>query len=107
MKYHNHKTEFDGILFDSKKEAQRYAILRGMEWAGAIRNLRRQVKYKLIEGRRWSNGKKHRDTYYIADFVYTVHGREVVEDVKGIRTPVYKLKRELMKEKYNIEIQEV
>lgn len=107
MKYHNHKTEFDGILFDSKKEAMRYAILRSMEQIGEIKDLRRQVKYTLIEGKRWSNGKKHRDTVYIADFVYRLNGRQIVEDVKGFRTPEYKLKRELMKDRYNIEIQEV
>lgn len=106
-KFHNKKTEYNGILFDSKKEAMRYAILLSLEQLGEIRNLRRQVRYKLIEGKRWSNGKKHKDTVYVADFVYLLHGKEIVEDVKGMRTPVYKLKRELMKEKYNIEIQEV
>lgn len=107
MKYHSKRTECDGIMFDSKREATHYAFLKELEKMGEIRDLRRQVKYLLIEGKRWSNGKKHRDTYYIADFVYRQNGKEVVEDVKGYQTRVYKLKKELMKDRYNIEIKEV
>ena len=107
MKYGNKKTTFAGITFDSKKEAERYIVLKAMENLGAIKDLRRQVPFVLIEGKRWSNGKKHRDTVYKADFVYTLDDETVVEDVKGFRTDVYKLKRELMKDKYDIEISEV
>lgn len=33
---------------------------------------------------------------YVADFVYTDHdGRPVVEDVKGVKTDVYKIKKAL------------
>ena len=107
MKYHNTKTEYKGILFDSQKEAQRYAILLVLEQVGEIDNLRRQVKYTLITGQRWSNGKKHRDTNYIADFVYERNGETIVEDVKGFRTQAYKIKKELMKDRHGIEILEV
>ena len=107
MKYHNEKTEVAGIKFDSKKEADRYVVLKALENLGAIQNLRRQVRYKLTTGKRWSNGKKHRAVEYVADFVYILDGEEIVEDVKGFKTPVYKIKRELMKEKYDIEISEV
>jgi len=106
MKYHSKKTEYNGMVFDSKKEAQRYAILHELERIGMIRDLQRQVKFKLIDGVRWSNGKKHRDTYYVADFTYYENGHLVVEDVKGFRTPVYKLKKELMKAVHGIEIRE-
>ena len=106
-KYGNKKTERDGILFDSRKEARRYDELKLWEKAGGISNLRRQVKYTLIKGQRWSDGKKHRDTIYIADFVYEMGGRVIVEDVKGYRTDAYRIKRELMKMLYDIEVQEV
>ena len=106
MKYHSEKTFVDGIRFDSKKEARRYIVLKMMEDMGEITGLRRQVKFTLINGKRWSDGHKHRDTVYIADFVYTENGVIVVEDVKGFRTDAYRIKRELMKEKYNIEVKE-
>lgn len=101
-KYGNERVEVDGIKFDSKKEAARYVALRMLEHHGFIRNLRLQVPYKLTERRK-----------YIADFVYEELGGfflldwvEVVEDCKGYRTEVYKLKRDLMKEKYGIVIRE-
>ncbi len=106
MKYHSEKTFVDGIRFDSKKEARRYIVLKMLEDMGEITGLRRQVKFTLITGKRWSDGHKHRDTVYIADFVYTENGVIVVEDVKGFRTDAYRIKRELMKEKYNIEVKE-
>ena len=108
-KYGNKKTEIDGITFDSKKEANRYADLKICERCGIIKNLQRQVKYTLIRGQRWrSDGKKHRDTIYIADFVYEdMDGNIIVEDVKGFRTDAYRIKRELMKMLYDIEVQEV
>lgn len=110
MKYGNTKTEVDGIRFDSKAEARRYTELKMMQECGLIRGLRMQVPFVLIKGAVWSDGKKHRDTIYKADFVYyeTENPRKmVVEDVKGFRTDVYKLKKELMKERWGIEIKEV
>ena len=107
MKYRNRKTVVDGIEFDSKKEADRWIILRILETTGEISDLRRQVKFLLNKGERWSNGKKHRDIYYIADFVYVDGGKTIVEDVKGFKTPVYLLKKELMKSIHGIEISEV
>lgn len=107
MKYHNKKTEVDGIVFDSKAEAKRWNELRMMEKMGLIRHLERQVPFLLIRGQRWSGGRKHRDTYYKADFVYYENGQQIVEDVKGVRTEGYRIKRELMKDRYGIEIREV
>ncbi len=108
-KYHSKKTEVCGITFDSKAEADRYLELHMLEHVGAIKDLALQVPFKVIEGKRWSNGRKHKDTKYIADFVYTdaETGEVIVEDVKGFRTDAYRLKAELMKERYNIEIREV
>ena len=98
-KYHAEKVTIDGIRFDSKKEANRYRQLRIMERAGTISDLQLQVSFVLIPKN--SNGREIR---YIADFVY---GQQVVEDVKGFKTAVYKLKRRMMKEIHGIDIKEV
>lgn len=109
-KYKNKKTVIDGIEFDSRREAKRYAELRLMERQGIISNLQRQVRYEVCpkyKGKRTTE----RAAYYVADFVYTFRqtGELVVEDVKSpiTRTPVYILKRKLMAHLYGIEIVEV
>lgn len=99
-KFGNKKTVIDGITFDSKAEATRYSVLKVLQAAGVVADLRLQVPYDLIV-----NGMKV--CRYIADFVYTMDGRTVVEDVKGMRTPEYKLKRKLMLAVFGIEIQEI
>jgi len=99
-KFGNHKTVVDGITFDSKAEATRYSVLKVLQAAGVVTQLRLQVPYDLAV-----NGLKV--CRYIADFVYTMDGKEVVEDVKGMRTPEYKLKRKLMLAVFGIEIQEI
>ena len=100
-KYHNSKTVIDGIRFDSKKEAKRYLELKILVKAGVIKELKRQVPYILIDKSCYGRAIK-----YVADFVYLENGQLVVEDVKGVRTPVYKLKKRLMAEVYGIEIKE-
>lgn len=103
-KYRNIKTEVDGIKFDSKKEAQRWRELKILEKTGEISNLQRQVPYILIDKSKYGQQIK-----YIADFTYLEKGKEVVEDVKSpiSKTPVYRLKKRLMAERYGIEIKEV
>ena len=102
-KYRNLPTEADGIKFDSKKEAGRYLQLKLCVAAGQVRALRLQVPYKLAV-----NGK-HVCTYR-ADFVYEgkfgARWIEVVEDVKGVRTREYLIKKKLMAAIYGIEIRE-
>ena len=105
MKYGNTKTTVDGITFDSKAEAARYKELRALEIVGVIKGLERQKTYKLCKGR-WNNGKPFSISYR-ADFVYTLDGEVIVEDVKGYRTEAYRLKKKLMKAVYGIEITEV
>lgn len=100
MKYGNIKTVVDGIKFDSKAEAERYAELRLLERAGIISELKLQPKFQLIPTF-VKNGKTFRGINYIADFMYTENGRKVVEDVKGCRTEVYKLKRKLFEYYYS------
>lgn len=101
-KYGAVKTEVDGIKFDSKHEALRYQELRLLEQAGEITNLRLQVPFELIP-----KSKYGMPIRYIADFTYNdLNGQLIVEDAKGVKTPVYRLKRRMMAEIYNIEIKE-
>lgn len=108
-KYGNKKTIVDGITFDSAKEANRYRELKLLWRAHEIYNLKRQVKYELVPAIR-QNGKviQHAINYY-ADFVYTDFrtGKEIVEDAKGYKTDVYRMKKKMMLDKYGIEIREV
>nr|UVX39247.1 MAG: protein of unknown function (DUF1064) [Bacteriophage sp.] len=104
-KYHAKKTVVDGITFDSKREADRYLVLKGMEEDGSIEDLRRQVRYELIPAFD-VDGRRFRPVFYVADFVYVEDGREVVEDVKGMRTDVYRLKSKLFARRYGKAIKE-
>jgi hypothetical protein len=109
-KYNNKKVTVDGQKFDSKKEANRYRELRLLEKAGEIKDLRTQVKFKLIPAQRdEATGKViERECSYKADFVYYEEdGETVVEDVKGFRTKEYIIKRKLMLYQYGIRIREV
>ena len=103
-KYKNKKTIVDGKVFDSQKEARRYKQLKILEKQGLILGLRLQVKYELIPKQ-----KGERACNYIADFVYidVQNDEVVVEDVKGFRTPDYKIKRKLMLYIYGLRITEV
>jgi hypothetical protein len=94
-KYGNIKTLVDGIKFDSKKEAKRYGDLKLMEKAGEISVLRLQVTFNLSVCK------------YKADFVYYDKTNHlIVEDCKGMKTPVYNLKKKMMKHELGIEILE-
>lgn len=100
-KYHNRKTMIDNILFDSKREANRYLVLKSMEQAGEIQDLRLQPEFELrVEGG-IVVGK------YIADFKYRVGMKVVIEDAKGVRTDVYRLKKKMVEAVYRIKIVEV
>lgn len=108
-KYNNKKITVNGQVFDSKKEANRYKELLLLEKAGAIKDLRMQVKFTLIPAQRdEATGKVvERECSYKADFVYEEDGKTVVEDVKGFRTKEYIIKRKLMMWRYGIRIMEV
>ena len=99
----------DGQIFDSKKEYQRYFELKLLERAGRIVGLERQVKYVLIPTQKDKHGKViERECSYYADFVYfdCALGEKVVEDVKGVRTDAYKIKKKLMLKEHGIRIKE-
>ena len=102
-KYHNKKTMIDNITFDSIRESQRYLELKILLKAGKIKDLKLQHVYELQAAFTDNQGKKHRPITYIADFVYDDLENPVfriVEDVKGIRTEAYKLKKKLFLHKY-------
>lgn len=103
-KYHNRKTLYNGIQFDSQKEKSRYQELILLERAGFIQDLELQPRYDLVV-----NGQKL--GFYRGDFRYkdVATGRSVVEDVKSpiTKTPVYQLKKKLVYALYGIEIVEV
>jgi hypothetical protein len=104
-KYGATKVTIDGIVFDSKAEAKRFEELRLMQLAGAIRNLQVHMRYPI-------DVLDVRICVYVDDFSYdrvveNVIVEHVVEDVKGVRTPVYVIKRRLMQAVYGIHVQEV
>lgn len=101
-KYHAVRTEVDGVTFASKREAARYAELKMLERCGAIHGLKLQPRFDVV-----IFGEKV--CSYVADFQYfdNTSSRLVTEDVKGMKTPVYRLKKKLMKAVYGIEIAEV
>jgi hypothetical protein len=103
-KYKAKKTEVDGITFDSKAEAKRYQELKLLERGGAIKNLSLQPRFMLQEGFiNLHTGKKERAIEYVADFMYSEGSETIVEDVKGMKTSDYKIKRKLFIKKYQSE----
>lgn len=100
-KYKNLKCWVGGKKFDSKKEGRRFIELCLLRDAGDITLLRTQVVFWIII-------KGHKVCSYKADFVYyNRSGNMIVEDVKGIRTPLYKLKKKLLLHTLGIEISEI
>lgn len=109
-------------VFDSKKEYSRWKELSLLERAGEITNLQRQVQFILLPEQRapgtetYKKGPRkgqvkpgpvlERKVTYIADFMYFENGEPVVEDVKGLRTKEYVIKRKLMLYTYGIRIKE-
>lgn len=107
-KYKNHKIVENGQTFDSKKEYNRYLELMIYQQGGVISDLKRQVPFVICDKVKDENGRTlQRESKYIADFTYVKDGQLVVEDAKGYRTDLYKLKKKLMLERYGIAIKEV
>lgn len=106
-KYHAKKVTYNGITYDSKKEAKRHAELLLLERAGAITELRTQVRYELLPSQRIDGKVVERPVFYVADFVYQQDGKTVVEDTKGMKTRDYIIKRKLMLWVHKIKIREV
>ena len=121
-KYGAKKTVVNGETFDSQREADRWQTLQTLQRKGLISDLHRQVKFEIIQEHRepdtigpMGGVKKgkiiERARYYVADFTYyrLYMGKKpvfVVEDCKGFRTDVYRLKKALMLDRYGIIIKE-
>ena len=101
-KYNARTVIMDGYLFGSQAEAARYGELKLLERAGEIRGLVIHPRYSLTV-------KDILVGVYEADFGYVVSETEtlIVEDVKGEPTPVYRLKKKLVRALYGIEIVEI
>lgn len=98
-KYRSKRTVIDGHSFASKKEMRRYGELKLLEGAGEISRLWYQHRLPIhVCGELVCT--------YVADFTYEQAGKSVIEDCKGFRTPVFKLKKRLVKAVYGIEILE-
>ena len=94
-KYNNKITVVDNIRFQSKKEAERYVILKAMARSNLIGDLRLQVPF-ILSPSVVIGGRKRPALRYFADFVYTKDGKQIIEDVKGKITEGYRIKRHLM-----------
>lgn len=95
-KFHAVICEADGIKFRSKKERARYLELCALKQAGACWFLR-QVPFYLPG-----------NTKYLCDFlVFWKNGQVTVEDSKGMRTPLYIMKKKQVEELYPVKIIEV
>lgn len=117
-KYGNQKITIDNITFDSTGEGLRYKELKLLEKTGQITDLQLQKKFIIVPEIREPDtvgprggvkkGKLIQSAaYYIADFVYyDKNGELIVEDFKGFKTDLYKLKKKLMKYIYDIDIKE-
>lgn len=99
-KYNNKKTIVDNIKFDSKAEANRYIELKMLEKARKISDLELQPKFILQEKYINNKGEKIRAITYKADFCYLEGNKIVVEDVKGVETKEFKIKKKLFENKY-------
>lgn len=117
LKYRNKITVVDGIKFRSKREARRYGELKLLERAGEIKDLELQPEFTFLlrGGKMLRTARLGKPRKYIADFSYKekdrktkggVVWREIVEDCKGMRTELYKWKRDLMRDLNGIVIRE-
>lgn len=96
-KYRANKVEIDGIKYDSQKEGDYYNELKLRLKAGEIKGFCRQAEFILAPNLR-----------YKADFiVFNNDGTAEIIDVKGFKTQVYKDKKKMFEDKFNLKIKEV
>lgn len=105
-KYRNKPVVIDNIRFSSQREARRYCELKLLEKFGKITDLVLQPRFPIVVN-------EQKVCTYVADYAYrevlqpNVHGPVIIEDAKGVRTDIYKLKKRLMKAVHSIDIIEV
>lgn len=108
-KYAASRTVFDGIVFDSAKEAQRFQQLKFLEEKGIIQNLESNAERRKKKLPKISYELKKRNgniCKYEPDFEYFENGKKIVEDTKGFKTAVYEAKKKLMLKHFQIEVKE-
>lgn len=121
-KYNNKKIVNEFGTWDSKKEFQRWLVLKEAEAQGIITDLQRQVKFELIPAviEEYVEHLKTKDKIktrvlqrpitYTADACYYKDGEYVVEDCKispKIKPDKYVLKNKMMFALKGIRIKEV
>lgn len=99
-KYRNKKVHTDDGTFDSKKEYNRWLVLKDMQERKEIFSLYRQKPFEVE-----INGKHI--CIYKSDFDYWQNGQHIIEDVKGFKTQMYKLKKKLVEAIHGVSIQEI
>lgn len=119
-KYNNNRVVCDGHIFDSEKERDRYIVLMQKQRRGEIFSLQLQKKFLLTDAifvddrdrfvDRYTKGRKlyAKKSEYTCDFFYYLkNGTPVVEDVKGMRTDLYMLKKKVLAYFYGIIVKEI
>lgn len=99
-KYKNKKVIIDRLKFDSMAEGRRYKELKLLEEGKYISDLELQPKFELQSKFTNAKGEHIRAITYKADFSYIENGKIIVEDVKGVETKDFKLKKKLFEYKY-------
>lgn len=95
-KYRSKACKIDGITFQSTAEANYYYKLRMLVKAKKIAGFCRQPRFVITEG-----DDNTRCVEYVADFIeFHNDGTYRIVDVKGVQTPVFKLKMKSLREKY-------
>ena len=110
MKYRNKPCTVGAEKYRSQRERDRHQALVLLQKAGQIAGLAREVKFELAPGIQIAGEPRKRPAVrYVADFVYSDvrSGAVVVEDAKGMATPVYRLKKHLMATIRGIHVREV
>ena len=106
-KYNAKKVTIDGITFDSKKEGKRYRDLKLLQRSKMISNLKLQPEFKFIINSKPVKMMNGHTAKYTADFSYIENGKTVYEDVKGVKTEAYRLRKAITEHIYGIKITEV
>jgi hypothetical protein len=99
VKYRNKPCTIGSEKYRSQRERDRHQALLLLQQAGLIAGLVREVPFELAPGVKIDGENRKRPAVrYVADFVYSdvKAGKIIVEDAKGMQTPVYRLKKHLM-----------
>jgi hypothetical protein len=106
-KYGNKKVEIDGYKFDGIAESKYFVQLKWLKQAKQIKDFKLQPCFLLLESYK-KNGKTIRKTEYVADFeIHNLDGSIEIVDVKGVETPIFKLKKKMFEARYDYSLKVV